>query len=205
MKTCPRCEIEKEDIEFGRNKRNRDGLAIYCKACKASYQRKYYADNPDKFAAYAKKWRLENVEYKAQRDKEYAQKHPERVRAAKAKYKKIHADRVRKMNAEYSAANKEFLSQKNREWRKKNPEKHNAKEARRRAQRRGNGVFVILDRELRQLMQRPCFYCGKESQHMDHVIPISRGGRHSIGNLVPSCAKCNLSKNDKFLVEWKVS
>ncbi len=205
MKRCLRCDTEKETSEFGTLRSSPDGLARYCKPCKAAYQREHYAKNQEKWAAYSAKWRTKNKDYKAQKDKEYALAHPERVRKAKAKYKQVHADKVREATARYSAANKELLSKKGREWRKNNPEKHNAKQARRRARLRGNGVFVILEKELRQLMQRPCFYCGKESQHMDHVVPISRGGRHSIGNLVPSCAKCNLSKNDKFLVEWKVS
>jgi 5-methylcytosine-specific restriction endonuclease McrA len=50
-----------------------------------------------------------------------------------------------------------------------------------------------------------CAYCGgnKGGIHMDHVIPISRGGRHAIGNVLPACQTCNLSKGAKLLAEWK--
>jgi len=51
-----------------------------------------------------------------------------------------------------------------------------------------------------------CAYCGgtEGGIHMDHVIPLSRGGRHAIGNVVPACRKCNLSKGSKLLMEWKL-
>lgn len=29
------------------------------------------------------------------------------------------------------------------------------------------------------------------------------GGRHAIGNVLPVCATCNLSKHDKLLAEWR--
>jgi len=37
-----------------------------------------------------------------------------------------------------------------------------------------------------------------EKQQIDHVIPISKGGRNSRGNLVIACVSCNLEKSDKF-------
>lgn len=32
------------------------------------------------------------------------------------------------------------------------------------------------------------------SVHIDHLIPVSKGGDDEINNLVLSCAKCNLTK-----------
>lgn len=45
-----------------------------------------------------------------------------------------------------------------------------------------------------------CFYCGTGNVKltMDHVIPVSRGGLHSIENIVPACCSCNASKGDKM-------
>ena len=50
-----------------------------------------------------------------------------------------------------------------------------------------------------------CVYCGipanemVDSFHIDHFIPISKGGGNEIDNLRTSCSKCNLKKNDKIL------
>lgn len=40
-----------------------------------------------------------------------------------------------------------------------------------------------------------CAYCGDPWQHIEHVVPVSRGGVHGLRNLVPACARCNLTKH----------
>jgi hypothetical protein len=35
--------------------------------------------------------------------------------------------------------------------------------------------------------------------HVDHFIPLSKGGANEIGNLVPSCKRCNLVKGDRLI------
>lgn len=46
-----------------------------------------------------------------------------------------------------------------------------------------------------------CYWCGEllknKKVHIDHYVPLSKGGRHIIENLVVSCPKCNLSKGAK--------
>lgn len=43
-----------------------------------------------------------------------------------------------------------------------------------------------------------CHYCGGKfdfkNMTMDHIVPISRGGKSAKGNIVPSCKKCNTNK-----------
>ena len=54
-----------------------------------------------------------------------------------------------------------------------------------------------------------CQYCGKkfksEDLNLDHVIPVSRGGKNSWYNVVCSCVSCNLRKGNKPLVEVGMS
>ncbi len=51
-----------------------------------------------------------------------------------------------------------------------------------------------------------CYYCGQlvtfKELTMDHLIPLSRGGRSSKKNLVPCCKKCNTKKKTMLPVEW---
>lgn len=51
-----------------------------------------------------------------------------------------------------------------------------------------------------------CYYCGNHTAHrdltMDHLIPLSRGGRSTKDNLVPSCKDCNTKKKTMLPVEW---
>ena len=39
-----------------------------------------------------------------------------------------------------------------------------------------------------------CQYCGAPAEHVDHIIPRSKGGSDDASNLVAACARCNLSK-----------
>ena len=40
-----------------------------------------------------------------------------------------------------------------------------------------------------------CAYCETEpADQQDHVRPLSRGGTHTIGNVVPCCGPCNYRK-----------
>lgn len=50
-----------------------------------------------------------------------------------------------------------------------------------------------------------CWWCGMEladTFHIDHRIPLSRGGSNAPENLCISCPKCNLSKGNKLPHEW---
>lgn len=49
-----------------------------------------------------------------------------------------------------------------------------------------------------------CAYCGTVEGvfHIDHIIPVARGGTNSLDNLTVACSGCNLSKGDRLLEEW---
>lgn len=52
--------------------------------------------------------------------------------------------------------------------------------------------------------QNRCSYCGtKGRMTMDHIVPVSRGGWHAIGNITPACRGCNSTKKARFLVELR--
>jgi len=44
-----------------------------------------------------------------------------------------------------------------------------------------------------------CVYCGSKKRiEMDHIVPLSKGGKHSIQNVLPACRSCNAEKNNKL-------
>lgn len=57
---------------------------------------------------------------------------------------------------------------------------------------------------------RSCAYCGhhfkfNEAIHVEHYIPVARGDDCPgtvATNILPACAKCNMSKRDRDPVEW---
>ncbi len=42
-----------------------------------------------------------------------------------------------------------------------------------------------------------CVYCGSYGDTIDHVIPVSWGGPHGLGNAVLACRSCNTKKSAK--------
>ena len=47
-----------------------------------------------------------------------------------------------------------------------------------------------------------CIYCGKPSESIDHVFPLSRGGMSVTENCVPACLSCNGQKSDSDVFDW---
>jgi 5-methylcytosine-specific restriction endonuclease McrA len=52
-----------------------------------------------------------------------------------------------------------------------------------------------------------CHYCGRQFSPkeltLDHIVPITRGGRSTKGNCVPACKECNSRKKDLLPLEWE--
>ena len=47
-----------------------------------------------------------------------------------------------------------------------------------------------------------CIYCGKPSESIDHILPLSRGGLSVTENCVPACLSCNGHKSDTEAFDW---
>lgn len=52
---------------------------------------------------------------------------------------------------------------------------------------------------------RACYYCQKSldihTATLDHVVPLSRGGESTKGNIVLSCKACNTEKKNQTAFE----
>ena len=51
-----------------------------------------------------------------------------------------------------------------------------------------------------------CYYCSiqisPKQLTLDHIVPVSRGGKTTKGNCVPSCKECNNKKKHLLPIEW---
>jgi hypothetical protein len=123
----------------------------------------------------------------------WEKKNPEKVLAYK------------ESNKLWRIRNAESIKAKGIEYAKQHRAEAKNRVAKRRAELKSNGVFLITAKEVAQLYIKPCFYCGSHDQiELDHVIPISRSGTHSIGNLVAACRLCNRAKSNLFVMEWQL-
>ena len=82
-KRCPRCKEIKTTSEFGKDRRNKDGLNIYCRSCKKQYNDEQKEYRTKYYETYHKEHRLEEQEY----SKNYRKEHPESCRINSANWR----------------------------------------------------------------------------------------------------------------------
>lgn len=119
-------------------------------------------------------------------------------------------EKARRWRKEHPAEMLKF----NQRWRSKNAESVRAsgrKNANKRRAYKVNAGGDYTNQEIQEQYERQngrCYYaaCGHVKlggiYHVEHVIPLSRGGRNDISNIVLTCPRCNLSKKDKLPHEW---
>lgn len=80
------------------------------------------------------------------------------------------------------------------------------KSKRRKARMRESVAIQITGKQIRQRfaeLDHHCAYCGAAGDlHIEHVVPISKGGPHAIGNIIPACKDCNFRKRDHEAESW---
>jgi 5-methylcytosine-specific restriction endonuclease McrA len=176
------------------------------------------AVNADIAVAYSKKYRAVNAEKINTQKAKYRAENAERLRAESAAWKKANPEKKKKMDKAYREANRKKIADNMRRWqvnnkdkvkastgkfRRANPELYREFTLRRRARRAHNGVNMVTSDEIATIVAQPCAACDAPAPStVDHVVPIARGGAHSIGNLMPLCGPCNTSKNDMLWIEW---
>ena len=55
---------------------------------------------------------------------------------------------------------------------------------------------------LYKITKYKCIYCGKQSESLDHLHPMSKGGISNTSNCVPCCLSCNGKKSDSEVLSW---
>ena len=182
MQVCSVCKEEKPLDEYHKNKNYKTGYSVTCKPCAVKR---------------AHKWQVENKERVNEGVRKNYRLHYERYRAN-------HNERQKRWLEK--PENTQKMREASRAWALAHPESKRLSENKRRAAKQGNGIFLISKRDLARLLASSCHNCGSQNNiTLDHVIPISRGGRHSVGNLQPLCGSCNSSKNNRTITEWKHS
>lgn len=162
----------------------------YCGAAMTNRRRVQCGLEPCRLRAAADRMRQLQRDYKAQHGVWMHHRYPESQRAASQRRLEKHGH-----------------------WRKQYPERAAAYDARRRAlvaQARTDEVFAPVDVHTRdrwtcQLCREPIdpriAWPHSKSPSIDHIIPLSRGGAHTMANVQSAHLGCNSSKGDKLLIE----
>ena len=173
---CLECKRESRRESTKRNKATREAYEATHKEQRKEIQRKWKANNPEKYKASRKnslgKWIAEN------------------------------RDKVRGYVKKWNDKNRGKVNEYHKVWKAKNPDKVATSRHNTRAQRKGaEGKHTAQEwRELCERYGNKCLCCGEEKPlSVDHVIPLSKGGTNYIDNIQPLCLTCNKRKNTKTI------
>jgi 5-methylcytosine-specific restriction endonuclease McrA len=102
-------------------------------------------------------------------------------------------------------ADRERSLEVNRKWREQNRDaymaNHRKQEATRRARKKNAFVESVDPRVVLERSSGTCGICGEPIEgdfHVDHIVPLSRGGEHSYANTQATHPRCNWDKGDKI-------
>jgi 5-methylcytosine-specific restriction endonuclease McrA len=184
-KRCPGCQQVKCRRAFGRSLGMRDGLQPYCRECRRAKQRE----------SESRPWLRDD----------YKEAHRIKNNPLRKAYYEANREKYREHSRAYHEANRDKHREQMRDYQRNNREAFTVRNANRHAQKaKAGGSFTLQDWEaLKAYYDYTCLRCGRQEPEIeltiDHVVPLSQGGRNSIENLQPLCRACNLSKHAKTI------
>lgn len=172
--------------------------------------RRLYRQNPRKAIETARRSYAKHAEKRREHARQQHRANRERALTRMSLYSQTHrAERneyARKRRKRMSDEQRKKETEAKNEWRRRNRTKARASLKLSKLKRKGApvGDSLAVRKYYEHVAATPrlrCYYCGrvtrKTDRHVDHVIPLSRGGHHCVSNLCCACATCNLRKSKK--------
>jgi len=136
-----------------------------------------------------------------ERDREYYAAHRDAQLKRSREYHATHREARREYTRKYAAAHPEGVRESVRKYRAAHPEVQLAHNAKRRALKLGAFVESVSRAIVYKRDGGRCHLCGKKARkdnwHLDHIMPLSKGGEHSYRNVAVACPGCNLHKHKR--------
>lgn len=158
------------------------------------YRRRY----PERVRAYTQRYNHENKALLSERYRARYAADPERQKQQwRDSYQQNRAAR-RLSSIAYRATHRDSMAVAKRRWKQEHPEQNAEHEARRRALKLKTQVERIDRMRIIERDGSACYICGKVLTRreitIDHVFPLSKGGKHVYENLRVACRPCNSRK-----------
>ena len=221
MKTCSKCKLEKQLLDFSKNVKSKDGYQPMCKICVGKYKKIYRELNKDKIRDKKKLDRQLNKEKYCEKDKVYRELNKDKIKLYREEnkdyfsnynklYREKHLDRLKENRKNHYTLNKLRYSKikrvLDRIYRVNNRAKCNANGAKRRASKlKATPRWLTVEnfqeiKELYEIAQAFKLYTGQE-YHVDHIVPLQGEnvcGLHVPWNLQIILASENIRKSNKL-------
>ncbi len=166
-----------------------------------SAAKKRYAKNPEPIKARNRASHHKNIDERNAYSREYSTTHREdgNRRWHEWRSRNIEKERERVRLAQRARAAEAAVSL--RAWRKANPDKARLQVEKRRAHKLNAPLNDLTPEQwtiIQDAYNHRCAYCDKRARGrltQDHITPLSKGGSHTMHNVVPACQSCNSKKN----------
>jgi len=221
-KWCPRCQESKmaEGNFYRINQTDCDGFSGYCVPCTKSHVVRWQKANPEKKAASDRKqnqkperkaknnertrnWQKANREEANRRQRSWGARNRDKQAAARMRAHAKNPDARRKAQAKYHATDRFKKIHADRE-RLRRAVVRETKFADGSVERAVDGKFTAKEWEaILKAFNGLCAYCDSEGpMTIEHLDPLSKGGKNIVGNIAPACHPCNSRKSDKTVEEF---
>ena len=226
MPICKTCHKDKPETEFHTTGKNKT-LKKECKECINEKRRLKRKQDPETAKALDRARYLKDREKRLLTSNNYRNKNSEKIKKRKQEYRAKNKEQLAIKHKNYYKENKAALLEKQKLYYQQHKteianykKQYNKTEKGRCSIKNGRHAYrsrklstcdcTITAKTLAELMvlqQYCCFYCNTpldlkdRNTHLDHYMPLSKGGAHSISNVVWSCAACNLTKNNKLPIK----
>ena len=197
----------KEIKDFFNSKHFKSGNDAQCKYCRTEYQR----NNRDSLLQYKKEYYLRNKKIQLQSQKNKYEENIEYSRIKSREYLALNKERINKKRRIRNSTPQEKIKIFERLKAYRLTENGRLSNLNYRHKRRSivkNTNTIILNKLVEVVEDsKKCYWCGLEfnggiKKSIDHFIPLSRGGTHSLDNIVISCISCNCKKSNKMPEEF---
>jgi 5-methylcytosine-specific restriction endonuclease McrA len=172
-----------------------------------AYSAKRYAEHREAILAVHAKYHAEHADAIKERKARYYIAHRDERIAIARKWQAAHPDMRRASTKRWQAAHPGYILEHSKKWNAAHPKERAIVRSRCRAAR---AKCSVNDLTVTQWQERVAEYgglCGYCRQPMgevtqDHMTPLTRGGNHTLSNVVPACQSCNSRKYTKTLLEF---
>ena len=170
-------------------------------------ERAYYRDHPERRAEYQRSLPPEKKAIRRQQTRRYHDLHRDAIRDQRRNRSPEAKARSRAAERRWREAHPEQVAIHMRKYRHSHRELQNAHARNYKARKRGaQGSHTATDVGRIYAMQKGrCWWCNRSlrnAYHVDHRVPLSRGGGNGPDNLVISCQRCNDSKGARLPEEF---
>lgn len=184
---CNTCEIEKPLDQFHKDKNALGGHSRRCKVCAINH---------------ASTWQRDNQERVNKRNLEWKANHHAQVLVSNSRYRTENQEAIQQRMEKWRDDHREQRRAEARAYIRANKTKANANWHRRRARLMGATVEPVSREAVWERDKGICHICHKmcdpSQWHLDHIIPLSKGGEHSMANTAVSHAECNRKKGARL-------